>query len=30
MRREVYDRVARGWEELGFTGTPPGLAAFED
>jgi 4-hydroxy-3-polyprenylbenzoate decarboxylase len=30
VRREIYERVARRWAELGFAGPPPALWALED
>jgi UbiD family decarboxylase len=30
LRREVYERVASRWGELGFTGAPPVFSSFED
>lgn len=30
LRREVYEKVARRWSELGFDGPPPAPGAFDD
>lgn len=30
VRRDVYERVARRWRELGFDGPPPSLPALQD
>jgi 4-hydroxy-3-polyprenylbenzoate decarboxylase len=30
VRRDVYERVARRWRELGFAGAPPRLPALQD
>ena len=30
LRKEIYDRVASRWLELGFEGTPPDVVSFEE
>ena len=30
LRKEIYDKVVRRWDELGFTGRPPDVTSFEE
>jgi 4-hydroxy-3-polyprenylbenzoate decarboxylase len=29
LRKDIYDRVAARWSELGLPGRPPGMTSFE-